>query len=406
MHILVVTDQHAQSLGGVQVSLRLQRKFLARLGHRMTIVAPTLHRAHERNPDDIDLPSWSITKDKEYGVSWPGRRSDRFILRALDALPPVDLVHVQGDFWGAIIGYRVARLLDVPVVHTMHNNVDHGTRAVSRLAPIAFWGLNVWRRMMLGPTRSRQRGAWRYLASLAERATVVVAPSAHFARELQQHDVASSVVPEVFVIPTGVDDDVLDAVLAAIGGDGAGDDRRTHPTLVWLGRMSHEKRIMQFLEAVAQADVDVRVELYGAGLLADQVAQFIAERGLTEKVMQQGPVSYEQALAAIARADALVQTSVGFETQGMTVFEAAALGTPSILSDPNIADDLGSDVGWRVADTSLAALAEAIRTAVAELRERPVRVPAVEAASHRQSVLVDRMLAVYEAALGGHSLPE
>ena len=53
MHILAFTDQHAQSLGGVQVSLRLQRKFLQRLGHEFTIVAPRLHRSHERDEHDI-----------------------------------------------------------------------------------------------------------------------------------------------------------------------------------------------------------------------------------------------------------------------------------------------------------------------------------------------------------------
>ena len=44
MHILIVTDQHPESLGGVQVAIRLQRKFLERLGHRVTIAAPALHR--------------------------------------------------------------------------------------------------------------------------------------------------------------------------------------------------------------------------------------------------------------------------------------------------------------------------------------------------------------------------
>lgn len=392
MHILVVTDQHAQSLGGVQVSLRLQRKFLARLGHRMTIVAPRLHRPYDPDPDDIDLPSWPITKDKEYGVSWPGRRTDRFILDALTDLPPVDLVHVQGDFWGALIGYRIARILAVPVVHTMHNNVNEGTRAVTPFAPLAFWGLNVWRRLLLGPTRSRRRGAWKYLASLAERATAVTAPSAHFAHELERHAVAARVA----LTPTGVDDDVLDATLAAVGTQRT---KNEIPTLVWLGRMSHEKRIMQFLKAVKLAGVKARVELYGGGLLSADVAKFIAENGLADIVIQQGPVQYEEALAAIARADALVQTSVGFETQGMTVFEATALGTPCILSDPNIADDLGSDVGWRVADTSIVALADVIRTAVRELQERQIRVPAAEAKSYRQSVLIERMIAVYETAV-------
>lgn len=399
MHILVVTDQHAESLGGVQVSLRIQRKFLAKLGHRMTIVAPELHRPYLADDSYINQPSRSITKDREYSIAWPGKQADRFVLTALQHLPPVDLVHIQGDFWGALTGYRVARALRVPVVHTMHNNVNEGTRAVTAFAPIAFWGLNVWRRMLLGRTRSAERGAWKYLASLAERATVVTAPSLHFAGELIAHRVAS----QVELTPTGVDDEIIDATLATMDGNRPDGNE---PTFVWLGRMSHEKRIMEFLRAITLAGVDAKFELYGAGLLSQEVADYIAKNRLSGKVIQCGAVSYEEALAAIARADALVQTSIGFETQGMTVFEASAMGTPCIISDPNIADDLATETCWRVADSSVVALAEAIRLSVAQLAIDRVRVPAEEAQEFRQSTQVKKMLAVYEAALGRTSLPK
>ncbi|WP_010155933.1 glycosyltransferase, partial [Leucobacter chromiiresistens] len=149
MHILVVTDQHPESLGGVQVAIRMQRRALERLGHRVTVAAPALHRrGHATAAADreayIDLPSRPITRDREYGITWPGRRTDRALARALAERPPVDLVHVQGDFWGAMTGVRAARGLRAPIVHTMHNHVDEGTRAVTPLAPLAFAGLRVW----------------------------------------------------------------------------------------------------------------------------------------------------------------------------------------------------------------------------------------------------------------------
>ena len=45
MHIVFFGDQHAESLGGAQVSMRLQRAFLERAGHTVTIVAPRMHSA-------------------------------------------------------------------------------------------------------------------------------------------------------------------------------------------------------------------------------------------------------------------------------------------------------------------------------------------------------------------------
>ena len=100
-------------------------------------------------------------------------------------------------------------------------------------------------------------------------------------------------------------------------------------------------------------------------------------------------------------AGALVRTSIGFETQGLTPFEAAALGTPTIFSDPQIADDVAVSPEWRVADESVSALAATLRDAVAQLSAEPggLRVPESEAQRFLQSSQTSVMLALYERAL-------
>lgn len=402
MHLLIVTDQHAESLGGVQVAIRLQRHALEQQGHRVTIAAPALHRpgyttAGQDRRAYIDLPSRAITADREYGISWPGRRTDRFLASALAALPPVDLVHIQGDFWGALIGIRAARGLGVPIVHTMHNHVDAGTRAVTPLAPVAFVGLRGWRALALrrprGAVSPAARGAWRYLAEIAAEAAIVTAPSQHFADELVARGVASS----VRVTAGGVDDDVIAETRELPRSP------RSRPKLVWLGRMSHEKRVLEFIEAIAASGVDADVALHGAGLLLPRAQQRIADLGLTDRVTIPGPVPYAQALAAIRDADALVQTSVGFETQGLTPYEAAALGTPTIFCDPNIAQDVAVTPQWLVTDRSVNALAETLREAVTALADASdggtLRVSVERSARFLQSARSAEMLAVYADAL-------
>ena len=402
MHILIVTDQHPDSLGGVQVAIRLQRRFLELAGHRVTIAAPALHRAgHTVAPGDedayVDLPSRPITRDNEYGITWPGARTDRALAAALVGRPAVDLVHIQGDFWGALIGIRAARGLGVPIVHTMHNHVDEGTRAVTPFAPVAFGGLRAWRGLALGKCRGEvdraSRGAWRYLAELASEAAIVTAPSRHFADELTDAGVAKIVE----VTPNGVDDAAIASVRARPRSD------RSRPKLIWLGRMSQEKRVLEFIEAIAESGIDADVALHGAGLLLPRVTKRISDLGLGGRVTVPGPVPYADALAAMRDADALVQTSIGFETQGLTPFEAAALGTPTIFSDPQIADDVAVAPEWRVADGSVSALATSLRTAVAQLSADPggLRVPETEAQRFLQSSQTEAMLALYERALTG-----
>ncbi|GAB3618611.1 glycosyltransferase [Okibacterium endophyticum] len=399
MHILITTDQHAESLGGVQVSIRLQKRFLERAGHRVTVVATKLFREHSGDPDYVDLPSMPITVDREYSMSLAGRREDRHLDRALRGRPPVDVVHVQGDFWGALVGYRFAARHGVPVVHTMHNNLEFGMGQVVPVPRLAARALLLWQRLMLGPTRSTlPAGAWRFLHEYTLRADAVTTPSGHFARLLESKGVA----PNIDVIWNGVDDEIIDDVLAAPGGErGEGLLSRPRPVFVWTGRMSHEKRILEFLEAVYTSRADAEFRIYGGGLLLKKARAFVATHGLTGRVRFMGSVPYRDSLAGIADADALVQTSIGFETQGMTVFEAAALGTPSIVSDPNIAGELPRGTYWQPEDHSVQALADAIALVAGQVTAGVALRPAPQTSvEFRQSHQTTRMIAVYERVLG------
>ncbi|WP_217184873.1 glycosyltransferase [Streptomyces sp. AC495_CC817] len=397
MHIVFFGDQHLDSLGGAQVSMRLQREFLERAGHTVTVVAPRMHgpRAGADDPANVDLPSMPITADREYSMSWPGRATDRFLDRAMTHRPPVDIVHVQADFWGGFIGHRYAHRHGLPVVHTMHNRVDVGIRAVTPLHRPVLAALNSWRRRALPGSGSGADG-WAFLRGLASGASAVTAPSTHFARRLEEHDVFRP----VDVVWNGIDDDVRAATIAA--APVAPPEGR--PRFVWLGRMSPEKRLLPFLEAFVASGVDAELEIIGGG----------AQRAAAEKIVAgiphvrfAGRLSYPETLARIAAADALVQTSIGFETQGMTPFEAATLGTPSVISDPDIAAELGGGL-WAVpaADADegarVAALARTLRQAASDIASGVAPEPLPEVAeSFRQSSRTAAMIALYERVLAG-----
>lgn len=401
MHVVIFADQHVESLGGAQVSTRLQRRYLERAGHAVTIVAPARHGARAAvNADDpayLDLPSIPITPDREYSLTWPGRRADRAIDRGLARRPEPDLVHVQADFWGAFLGYRFAARHGLPVVHTMHNRVDVGIEATALLPGLVLRALNGWRRATL---RGRPGGAqtgrdgWAYLRGLARGAAAVTAPSSHFARRLE----ANGVFASVDVVWNGIDDEILDRVRQ----EAAGERAPGPPRFVWLGRMSPEKRLLPFLEAVARADVACEVELIGGGTQLAAAKKLVARHRLPVRFA--GKLPYDETLRRIAAADALVQTSIGFETQGMTPFEAASLGTPAVISDPDIADEIGQGV-WRVDSPAdepgrTRALAAALRTAAGDIAAgtAPAPDPGMPA-KFRQSSRTAAMVEVYRRVL-------
>ncbi len=401
MHIVFFSDQHAESFGGAQVSMRLQRQYLERAGHTVTVVAPRMHGSSMRDDAYVDLPSVPITLDREYSLTWPGARTDAWVDAALAGRPPVDLVHVQADFWGAFIGQSFARRHDLPLVHTMHNRVDVGIRATVPFPGLVLRALNRWERYALGSGSSDgAHDGWAYLRRLAEGADAVTAPSGHFARRLEAHGAGA-----VDVIWNGMDDDALAGLVAADPGERA----PGRPRLAWLGRMSPEKRLLPFLEALAVSGVDAEVQVFGGGGQLRAAQRLVEKRRPAASVQFMGRLPHTDVLRHVQRADAVVQTSIGFETQGMTPFEAASLGTPSIVSDPDIAAELGSGF-WAVgggrdaapahADDSVAALAQTLREAAADIKAgaAPAVNPAVRE-QFRQSSRTAAMLDVYGRVL-------
>ncbi|PVE78817.1 glycosyltransferase [Microbacterium testaceum] len=466
MHVVMFADQHLESLGGAQVSMRLQKRFLERAGHVVTVVAPRLHRPATHDPAYLDLPSIALTPDREYALTWPGARTDRFLDAEMGARLPVDVVHVQADFWGAFIGHRYAARHGLPVVHTMHNRVDVGIEATAPFPGLVLRVLNAWARRALprvgsapvlprgvpggsagvlprdGSASALPRGVrggagsrrnarnsdfsrssirdrrespssatasdratvsdratasdragdgWAFLRQLARLSRAVTAPSGHFARRLEAHGVAE----KVDVIWNGIDDDVLDAALSAETST----RRPGRPRFIWLGRMSPEKRLLPFLEAVVASGIDAEVEIVGGGAQLRAARRLVERSTPTATVTFAGRLAYAETLRRLADADAVVQTSIGFETQGMTVFEAASLGTPAVVSDPDIAAELGAGT-WTVTDATIPALAEALRRAASDISAgTPVAPDPTIAERFRQSSRTAAMIAVYERAV-------
>jgi 1,2-diacylglycerol 3-alpha-glucosyltransferase len=388
MHCVMFVDQHPDTLGGMQTSVRLQRRFLELAGHRVTIVSPKYRGKHIPDPAVIELPSLPLGPG-EYSISIPGKVSDKLLAKAMAERGPVDVVHVQADFWQAIIGYRFAKDNNLPVVHTMHNRLDVGIAATMPLPGLVQRGLGLAQKAFLGTGKPVAADAWTYLQRFTDHAQRVTAPSSHFARLLEDERVFA----RVDVVPNGMDDGLASDLLAQPSAE-----PNTRPRLAWVGRFSAEKRLLPFLDAVALSNIDAEIHVFGDG--ADRAkAEAKAQAMDRPTVVIRGKVPYGQMLTELRRADALVQTSQGFETQGMTVYEAAALGTPSLLSDRNIAEDLPKGVYWLTEDDTVAALAAALEGCVDQVKAgHGPSTSSFAPASFLQSRQTQLMIKVYEDA--------
>ena len=122
MHIALFMDQHPHSLGGVQTSVMLQKKYLNRNGVQVTIFAPKSKRMVQ-DPDIKVIPSSYPTIGREYSVVWSLRKASKFCQSQYEA-QHFDLVHLQGDFAAASLAIELARSRNLPLVYTAHTNVD------------------------------------------------------------------------------------------------------------------------------------------------------------------------------------------------------------------------------------------------------------------------------------------
>jgi glycosyltransferase involved in cell wall biosynthesis len=395
MHILFFADHHPDSLGGIQTSLMLHKKYLERLGHKVTIVASLRYR-RKKTQGLIEVPALPLPPTGAYSIQPSLHLAFRKAEKALSELAePVDVVHIWADTWQAMVGVAYAKAHNLPMVQTIHTNLqtgfEHnigkiGTRSAAQL-------LNRWASSFLDQPRPKNINTiWAYQEQISRNCKYVSSPSHHFNQEL----IKQGVVKDPLLFPNGVDDDIVEGVT----------HKWTPATnrpvkIIWAGRLSSEKRITEFLGAFAMANLEnVTLDIYGIGQLEARVRLAIKQYGLSKVAHLRGRLPHKQLVATFATADLVCQTSVGFETQGMTVYESISVGTPVFVADPKIAGELPKENVWLSKKPDVDSMAVGLREAVADIRAgRAKRADDTGEWSVLQSKLTDRWLKLYDKAI-------
>jgi 1,2-diacylglycerol 3-alpha-glucosyltransferase len=207
--------------------------------------------------------------------------------------------------------------------------------------------------------RPRVVNAFDYAGFILPQADLVIAPSKHYAALLTE----KAKITNVLASFTGVDDDEIKQI------------KREVPvpnkpiSFVWAARMQPEKRLIQTIEAFARSKVKAHLTIYGVGPLEKVAKNLVRGRLLTKKVTFKGRVPHSELLQIFSNADVVMQTSIGFETQGLTVYESAAVGTPVLLCDPKIAAELPNKTYWLDKSGTIKSLSKTIKKAFEDISE-------------------------------------
>jgi glycosyltransferase involved in cell wall biosynthesis len=374
------------SLGGVQTSVRLQRKFLERMGVQVTIFTSKSSRAEPNDGSIVVLPSRNFSPDGEYSAVFNVPKAMTVARREFQRTK-FDLIHLQGDGSSAAMGLKLAREYHIPLIHHAHTNIDVvlerliGKRLNKRLFNYA---ARLYTRSV-GLPKQRVTNGWEYMALTYPNADLVLVPSNHFAKTIEEKGIAH----KIEVMPNGVDDDAVANI------------RRKTPLptpkvrFIWAGRFQREKRLTQTIRAFKKADIDAELHIYGTGPLEKPSKSLARTLGLHNQVKFFGRVDRDEMMQAFADSDVVLQTSIGFETQGMTVFEAAAFGTPALCCDKRVAGELKPGHSWVAEDESIEGLALEMRRAYEDVLAGNNKRDYSDPGWLLQSRLTSRMIGLY-----------
>lgn len=363
MRIALVTDYYLPTLGGVQTAVKAQREALLAAGHEVTVFCPLATPSEDSGI--VALPISPVFRPDGYPFTWPPRRATMLLTEEFRRRG-VEVVHTHSEMFAALAAIRAADVLGLPVVHTMHGRIDVYTAhvlPVPRLTTpllaalhsrqVSHRGIRVAGDSGYTSTRTA-RTMWRLMLAQSRVAAHVIVPSAHFARKLVDQGISTP----VSVLSNGLEPSVLHRVGSPAARTLATGERMR---VMWVGRLSPEKRPEVFVEAARSFGSGVETRLYGEGGARRRLERMGAP------VTLQGAVPQAEILAEMRASHVLVSSSWDFDNQPMVLLEAIASGLPVVFCDPDLAEVVPRGGGFLAPTPDAIGIADT----VARLRRDP-----------------------------------
>ena len=414
MKIAIFTDVFLEVPGGIPSSIKAQKKSLEKLGHKVFVFAPGFNKSlttmdNEEKERVILVPTHPLIRLNGAPVSKRPELVEKVVLKKFPEFD-FDIVHVHYEASCSIAGMKLARRFSKTLVQTMHGredmaveiNVPSGLKTIvasvlcflhSRYIPHI---KKCNKGSSLAPDSARAK-MWTIMVNHANYADKVITPSQHFANRLKKMGVSRP----ISVVSNGVDDYALkelDKRVEKVGGSlvrkvEQGDILR----LFWNSRLSNEKRIMPFLEALKMMREPFFCTFVGDGNALKKAERFVEHNQLTKKVKFYGRVPHEEVLDKMLKQHLSVTVSYGFDTQGLTLLEAEATGLPVFFCDPDM-KEVVPEGGFVMAagpdsEQMARALDEVMRRP--EIVERMSKVMLEHRKEVMQSTQIERLIKVY-----------
>jgi len=326
--ILIASDWYVPVINGVVTSVLNLKKGLEERGHEVRVL--TLSNSRESVKDGSDIYRiGSVSANKIYPNARVRVSPGSELIDEIISWAP-DVIHTQCEFSTFITARRIARELEIPIVHTYHTIYEDYTH---------YFHLS----RKFGGALARTATGW-----VSDMVDCIIAPTGKVRDLLKTY----SVNAPVRVIPTGIDIERFArqeapteraALRAALG---LSQDAKV---LVSVCRLAAEKNIEELLRCFAACrDKSLVLVIVGDGPHRGSVEKEIRNLGLEKRVKLTGMITPKVIPRYYRMGDLFVCSSTS-EAQGLTYIESLAAGLPVLCKRDECLDGLivNGKNGWQ-----------------------------------------------------------
>ena len=312
MKILITTDTYRPTINGVVTSIESLKKALDRLGHDVRILTFSDSFNSKQEGDIYYMGSLGA------GKFYPDARMNklfynRFYEDIMDWKP--DIVHSQTEFTMFIQAKKIAKDLDIPLLHTYHTVYEDYTH---------YFSLN----KKIGKELAKQ-----FTKQIIKTTDGVVVPTNKIYNLLTDYNIHE----DIYVAPTGINVNKLSECddFDIRSGYKIPEDKHI---VLFLGRIGKEKNITEILQYLENIDRDDIVFIIaGAGPFLSELKDICSNSKIRDRLIFTGMIDSSKVGNFYSNADVFVSASTS-ETQGLTFIESMACSTPIICRHDDCLD--------------------------------------------------------------------
>ena len=309
MKILLTTDAFAPIVNGVVTSVMTLYTQLKLRGHDVRILA-LAHEGCSRQEGDVYMIrsfSVNIYPDARATVNYKSRMVSEIIKWG------PDIIHSQTEFCSFLFARKIAKKLDIPIIHTYHTLYQDYTSYFTKHENLGKKAVIIFSRRIL------------------KTVDTVVVPTNKTKGILEAYHIE----PPIEVIPNGIDFTRFKNTLTQEEKNalqGTLNIPRGHKVIVTVGRVGKEKNldeVMLNMKALIEQRKNISLVIVGNGPYRLELEKMAEQLGIRDSVVFAGMIDQMEIYKYYKLGDIFVSGSTS-ETQGLTYIEALINEVPIV----------------------------------------------------------------------------